>query len=424
MIKTIPKTGVLALAVLLGGGAAIGSPFSLLHSFSGPLGANPNAALVLDASGTLYGTALLGGGSSNCQGGCGSIFSIKSDGTGFTLLHSLMGPDAFSPVAGLVLDANGNLYGTAAGKATANCTSGCGAVFKLKTDGTQFTILHAFSSSSSDGNAPEGGLILDANGVLYGTTLYGGASGKGTVFKISTSGTGFAILHSFSESGHDGLYPYSSLVLDSGGILYGTASQGGGSSDCPSGCGTVFKLGTNGTGFTLLHEFSGADGNGPYGGLTSGEGGILYGTASGGSGHGCEGGCGTVFSLKTDGTGFTVLHAFSGSGNDGLFPYAGLFLDENGSLYGTTEYGGASGAGTVYKIRADGQGYRILRAFSISDGDNPYAGLILDSSAYLYGTTVLGGASGGDGTIFKLSTLDRADAVAIAVPPLAVVNGR
>ena len=239
-------------------------------------------------------------------------------------------------------------------------------------------------------------MILSGN-ILYGTAGYGGSSGSGTVFKVNTDGTGFTILHTFTANS-DGATPAAGLIL-SGNILYGTATGGG-----SSNYGTVFAVNTDGTGFTTLHHFTrGTDGANPVAGLIlSGD--ILYGTAASGGGV-----WGTIFSVNTSGTGFTTLHRFTG-GSDGGAPYRDLILSGN-TLYGTAA---ASSdflvRGTVYKVKTDGTGFSILHTFTAtspsapyanSDGAYPQAGLILSGNT-IYGTASLGGSSG-SGTIFSLA---------------------
>jgi uncharacterized repeat protein (TIGR03803 family) len=286
----------------------------------------------------------------------------------------------------LILSGN-TLYGTA----KIGGSSDQGTVFAVNTDGTGFTNLYSFAGGS-DGGYPMAGLILSGN-TLYGTANGGGSSGHGTVFAVSTDGTGFTNLYGFT--GSDGAYPYAGLIV-SGNILYGTATGGG-----SSGNGTVFAVNTNGTGFTNLHSFtavssSGAnsDGGSPQAGLIL-SGNTLYGTTEGGGN-----GYGTVFKVNTDGTGFTNLYSFNG-GSDGYRTVAGLILSGN-TLYGTTEYGGSSGAGTVFAINPDGTGFTTLHSFTGgSDGYRMGAGLILSGNT-LYGTAS-GGGSSGQGTVFSLS---------------------
>jgi len=363
---------------------ADGTGFTTLHSFNGDSnGANPSAGLTLSGN-TLYGTAQSGGSSSK-----GTVFSLNTDGTGFTTLHGFSGgSDGANPFAGLILSGD-TLYGTAQSAGS----SSNGTVFSVNTDGTGFTTLHSFSGGS-DGANPSAGLTLSGN-TLYGTASEGGTSGNGTVFSINTDGTGFTTLHGFSpvvSRNTDGANPSAGLIL-SGNTLYGTASEGG-----SSGYGTVFSVSSDGTGFTTLRAFSGgSDGANPQAGLVL-SGNALYGTASAG---GSSGG-GTVFSLKTDGTGFTNLHNFSGGG-DGANPFAGLILSGD-TLYGTAQSGGSSSKGTVFSLNTDGTRFTNLHGFSGgSDGANPSAAGLTLSGNTLYGTASEGGTSG-NGTVFSVNT--------------------
>ncbi len=269
------------------------------------------------------------------------------------------------------------------------------------------TILHSFAGGT-DGATPIAGLVMDSSGNLYGTTYSYGSLGGGTVFKL-TPGTGGAytetILHSFA-GGTDGANPYAGLVMDSSGNLYGTTFGGGGSSSY----GTVFRL-TPATGGsyieTILHSFAGGtDGANPYAGLVMDSSGNLYGTTESGGGSSNHG---TVFKL-TPGTGGTytetILNSFAG-GTDGVNPYAGVVMDSSGNLYGTTEYGGSSNSGTVFKLTPGTGGTyteTILHSFAggTNDGSYPFAGLVMDSSGNLYGTTQTG-SSGGNGTVFEIN---------------------
>jgi len=230
-----------------------------------------------------------------------------------------------------------------------------------------FTNLHNFTLVS-DGGYPYAGLIISGN-TLYGTAVSGGSSDDGTVFKINTDGSGFTNLHNFSLVS-DGANPYAGLII-SGNILYGPAAYGG-----SSGAGTVFALNTDGTGFTNLHSLTGGDGANPYARLVL-SGNTLYATAYGGGSLGY----GTVFAVNTDGTDVTNLHSFNYS--DGANPLAGLILSGN-TLYGTTAYAGSLGKGTVFAVNTDGTGFTNLHSFTTtppignnSDGANPYAGMIV-----------------------------------------------
>src|SRR3984893_12265406 len=313
-----------------------------------------------------------------------------------TVLHSFRGgsSDGASPVAGVIAARAGNLDGTTyyGGSSGSVCgRSGCGVVFTLSPDGTE-TVLHSFTGLRFTGRRhgvhPVGSLIADSSG-LYGTTQNGGVVDAGVVFKLSRYRVE-TVLHSFTFS--DGAWPAAGLIADRAGNLYGTTFNGG-----AAGAGVVFKLAPRGTA-TLLHSFTGIDGVSPSAGLIADSSGNLYGTAftGGASGHG-----GVVFKLSPDGT-ETVLYSFCSSRrcSDGAFPAAGLIADSSGNLYGTTYWGGASGSGcagglgcgVVFKLSPSGT-ETVLHSFAGSDGANPSAGLISDSSGNLYGTTYWGGAS-------------------------------
>jgi uncharacterized repeat protein (TIGR03803 family) len=306
----------------------------------------------------------------------------------YSVLHTFAGgADGSTPDGGVVVDAAGNLYGTTG----AGGSSNSGTVFKIDAAGTE-TVLHSFTGSA-DGKAPYAGLALDSSGSLYGTTQLGGASNFGTVFKIDAAGAE-TVLHSFT-GGADGKIPYAPVIRDSSGNLYGTTTTGG-----AAGYGTVFKLDTAGT-LTLLYSFKGgADGGFPTGGLVRDSAGTFYGTTNdGGLPNACflgRVGCGVVFKLDTSGK-QTVLYTFTG-GADGGEPQAGLTIDATGNLYGTTEAGGTSDNGVVFKLDKSGM-ETVLHTFG-NGGAAPFGGVILDGAGNLYGTTNNGGS--GYGTVFQL----------------------
>ena len=249
--------------------------------------------------------------------------------------------------------------------------------------------LYSFSGGT-DGQTPLADLTL-SNGVLYGTSSAGGSDGDGTIFSVNTNGTGYAVLHTFTGGTTDGATPYSGLVLNDG-VLYGTTSGGGADND-----GTIFSINTDGTGFNVLYSFTGgSDGSAPAADLIL-SGSTLYGTTS-------EGGPdedGAIFSIGTSGSNFDVLHTFTGTTNDGANPLGALTLD-NGVLYGSTESGGADGLGTVFSINASGSGFQLL--YSFDDGAFPVGNLTLVGST-LYGTTSFGfGNSDSGGTVFSINT--------------------
>jgi uncharacterized repeat protein (TIGR03803 family) len=358
-------TLIAALGLILAG-RATAHTFTALHSFMDMpdfpfIHTNTDGGLpyaVLIVSGnTLYGTTQYGGSS-----GWGVVFAVNTDGTGFTNLHRFALSDGASPMAGLILSGD-TLYGTAS-----RGGPGFGTVFAVNTDGSGFTNVYTFTPTTgsdmtnSDGASPVAGLILSGN-TLYGTTRWGGSSGNGTVFKVNTDGSGFTNLHNFTP-------PYSHSV----------------------------------------NATTNSDGANPLAGLIL-SGNTLYGTAATGG----TSGKGTVFAINTDGTGFTNLHSFTATpasystNSDGANPWADLILSRN-TLYGTAQSGGSSGKGTVFAINTDGTGFTNLHSFTAtsgprpgtnSDGANPWADLILSGNT-LYGTAEKGGSSG-KGTVFAIN---------------------
>ena len=352
------------------------------------------AGLVLSGN-TLYGVADTGGSAGN-----GTVFAVNTDGSGFTGLHtftSAPGPfytnrDGVLPIGRLVLSGS-TLYGTTQGGGA----YGHGTVFALNPNGSGFTNLHSFPAGrfNADGAAPQAGLILSGS-TLYGTAYGGGAYGCGTVFALNTNGSGFTNLHSFTAltttappftMNSDGAQPFCDLVL-SGNTLYGTASVGG-----PSGYGTVFAVNTDGSGFTVLHNFDDvSDGATPYAGVILSDN-TLYGTASVGG----PSGYGTVFAVNTNGTGFRIVASSFGGGDA---PYGALVLSGN-TLYGTTSSGGGdSYYGTVFAVNIDGSGSTSLHGFDVSAGGEPHGALVLSGNT-LYGTTPM--SEFGSGSVFSLA---------------------
>jgi uncharacterized repeat protein (TIGR03803 family) len=309
----------------------------------------------------------------------------------YSLLHSFTGsPDGFLPLSGLVLDAQGNLYGTTLEGGIVGCFTSCGIVFKIDTGGNE-SIFYSFLGPPTDGSYPWGTLTIDAQGNLYGTTSYGGAYGNGAVFKIDPTGNE-SVLYSFGDS-PDGANPLAGVVLDASGNLYGTTEKGG-----AQNLGTVYKLEPSGV-ETVLHSFSNnPDGDSPWAGVALDAHGNLYGTTLyGGSGSG------TVFEVDAAGQ-ESVLYSFTGK-VDGDLPSAGLALDSLGNLYGTTSMGGVYKRGTVFKLDTDGH-ETVLHSFDTRNGDGEYpnAGVVLDSQNNLYGTTYSGPGGLIHGTVYRLDT--------------------
>jgi uncharacterized repeat protein (TIGR03803 family) len=321
------------------------------------------------------------------------------------VLHDFGGtPDGSRPSAPLLVDGAGNLYGTTAYGGAHNR----GTVFTIKSDGT-YMVLRDLAGGYDDGAVPFAALILGDAGNLYGTTFGGGAPTidmeMGTVFRMQTDGTGFHIMHRFTGGQSDGALPLAGVILGGDGNLYGTTSRGGQSQFyCPVGsysCGTVYSLTTDGSDtFRLLQAFPTSDCPGTFtdSPLVMDAGGNLYSTTHYGPGF-FDLDFGTVFELKTDGT-CTTLWTFQDR-PDGSYPQGGLILDGAGNLYGTTSTGGTYGGGTVFQIGTDGSEAPIY-SFRGPDGGYPQAALVLDDAGHLYGTTLSGGA--GNGTVFTLLT--------------------
>lgn len=374
--------------------------FSVLHAFKGhPDANNPLATLIRDAKGNLYGTTNSGG----TFGSIGTVFKVDSNGRE-TLLHSFDNTDGLGSSSAVTRDAAGALYGTTIFGGNLSCLGGigCGTVFKLTDDG-KLTVLYKFSKT--DGDQVEAGVILDAAGNLYGTTSYGGdltcnpPYGCGNVFKLTQKGK-LTVLHTFH--GPDGQQPgFGSLIRHKDGSLYGTTSFGGASNN-----GTVFKIDTTGK-ESVLHSFSNTDGSNPQGGLVQDPAGNFFGTTEYGGGRFSD--YGVVFKLAKNGK-LTVLHVFAGSPDDGANPFPGLILDSAGNFYGTTSSGGKAcgnlGCGTVFKIDKSGK-ETVLHSFTgENDGGNPWGGLVRDAGGNLYGTTAAGGRYGkvcACGVVFKLA---------------------
>ena len=366
-------------------------------------GANPAAGLTLLGN-VLCGTTLNGG-----VQGAGTAFYVSLDGTNFNAFRSFTNaPDAGNSQGNLVA-ANGNLFGTTIGGGG----NGVGTIFLAGTNGNlsilkNFSTVSADEATNSDGASPNASLAL-SGGTIFGTTTAGGAAANGVIFSISNNGSAFAVLHDFSAldsntgTNVDGALSCGGLVLF-GDTLYGTASAGG-----AGGAGVIFSIGTNGGNFTTLHSFTpldaltatNNDGAFPIGGLIVSND-IIYGTtiAGGTSGNG------VIFSVGTNGLGFTVLHNFSpadlltGTNSDGASPCAALTLVSN-VLYGTTSADGAGTSGTVFSVNTNGVQFQTIYSFTAvnsttgtnRDGAFPVAG-VLPLGNSLYGTTFGGGPAG------------------------------
>lgn len=384
----------------------------VLYTFTGGSNGSFPYSLTSDAAGNFYGMTNGGGDLSSCSGfGCGVVFKISPGSNGWTetILYTFTGgADGAFPLAGLIFDGAGNLYGMTNGGGYL----GNGVLFELSPSSSgpwNETVLHTFSGGS-DGGRPYGSLIFDSAGNLYGSAGIGGNSshcqrglGCGVIFELSPSSEGAwqeTVLYAFN-GGAEGVTPAGTLIFDPAGNLYGTTIEGGDLVHCQRGCGVVFELSSSSGSWkeTVLHAFAGGnDGGVPVGSLAFDPIGNLYGTTQQGGKYGW----GVVFELSPSSSGAwkgTAVHAFTG-GADGASPEAGVILDAAGNLYGTTFEGGGSfdlcsaGCGVVFKLSRTSQGIwkeLVLHTFSEGkDGAEPFAGLIFDAAGNLYGTSEYG----------------------------------
>ena len=364
--------------------------FSVIHNFTGGSdGGYPLDGFAVDAAGNFVGTTSAGGAS-----GVGTVFKVTVNGKE-TVLHTFTGgTDGANPEAGLFIDAKtGNLYGTT----NAGGAYGAGTVFEVTPKGTE-TVLYSFAGKL-DGANPQAALVMDATGILYGTTSAGGLKGNGTVFRLGKKAGKWTekVLYSFG-SGTDGTIPVAAVAFDAAGNLYSTTSAGG-----SYGYGTVFQLKPSKSKWTesILHDFQNAsDGAVPYGGLVLDQSGNFYGAAT----EGGNGGGGTIFELTPSNSGWTfnVLYSLAGWGISGT--YRDLLLDTSGNIYATTHCDGYEDAGTVYELTQSGGTWTYTSLYIFiggSDGQFSFSNLVFDKRGNLYGTTKQGGANE-NGVIFKV----------------------
>jgi uncharacterized repeat protein (TIGR03803 family) len=382
--------------------------FTTLYTFQGGADGYYPSGLVI-ADGGLFGTTPRGGAQD-----AGTVFSLNSSGK--HIVYSFANsPDGANPYSSLIVDGEGNFYGTTNQGGDQPCS--CGTAFKLSPPeggskaGWTESVLHSFAYGTSDGNSPLAPLAIDGSGNLFGTTEAGGASQYGTVFEVNASGVE-SLLYSFSP-GPDGWAPYGGLVLDALGNLYGTTYVGG-----TKNCGTVFKLSSSGA-ETVLHSFLGRPGDGqqPMAGLIRDASGNLYGTTEIGGAYSD----GTIFAMNSKGD-REILYSFTG-GADGARPVASLIMDKVGNLYGTAVIGGnltachdgnIHGCGTVFELSPPTSGvawtFKVLYTFNgDANGAYPRTALTTDGAGNFYGTTSGCHSMGGScpvynyGTIFKIT---------------------
>jgi uncharacterized repeat protein (TIGR03803 family) len=382
----------------------------VLHDFTdSPDGAYPQQSALLPLGGKFYGVTDLGGAYNH-----GAVYQLipGSNGTWTeSVIYSFTGgEDGSFAIGALIADKAGNLYGMT----NAGGLQGTGTVFELSNSGGswQETVIHSFGEGF-DGQYPQGPLVFNAAGDLFGTTVLGGGLNGGTVFEMTPSNGTWTetVLHNFGGTG-DGYLPYGGLTLDAKGIVYGTSQAGGSNSCLGLGCGIAFELVSVGGGWTenILHQFAGGtDGFYPNPQLAIDKNGNLYGTTIYGGGQGtCTSGidsvsCGTVYELSYRNGGWheAILHRFTG-GNGGSQPSAPLTFDSSGNLYGETAQVTGNN-GTLFRLAPTTTGgwtFKQLFTFNITDGANPEGGLRVGANGVLYGTTIYGGTQG-EGTAFS-----------------------
>jgi uncharacterized repeat protein (TIGR03803 family) len=375
-----------ALGVTLAGGPRAGATPTLttLVNFDVSNGINSEAGLIADANGNLYGTTGSAG-----AGGYGTVFEVAAGTHACSTLATFNQSNGSYPSGGLVADAAGNLYGTTSQGGTSNL----GTVFEVALGSHVVSTLVTFNSSN--GTYPQGGLIADAAGNLFGTTITGGPlNGQGTVFQLTAATHTISTLATFRSSSGSGTGLFAGVITDSAGNLYGVTDTGGGQ----DGAGTVFEIAAQTHAISALAVFNTSNGAHPHGSLIADAAGNLYGTTDAG-GPGPVG-FGTVFEVSAGTHILSTLASFDLS--TGNHPESGLVADAAGDLFGTTENGGANYDGTIFEVAAGTHALSTLLSFNGANGASPMDGLIADASGNLYGTTWSGGISG-YGNVFELA---------------------
>ena len=355
-----------------------------------PTGRYPDSGVIEGSDGRLYGTT--GGGDD--QGYFSAIWSSERDGSDLTVLARLKQDVGYGLTRQLCDGGNGFLYGVA----HSNGANGCGTLFRIALDGSAFAVLHDFTLA--EGRNPNCRLLLGSDGQLYGSAYTGGVGtatgiGYGSLFTIALDGSGFTVLHYFSALA-TGVNPYAGLIEGSDGALYGTTRWGG----AANGAGVIFTIQRDGSGYTVLHTFNGADGAWAAAELLQGIDGALFGTTE----YGGARDEGTLFRIELDGSAFQMLHSFDRA-IDGRYPARGLCQAADGTLYGATRESNVRD-GLVYQIDEDGSGFAVVHTFNDAipnEGRGQKSTLLLASDGWLYGTAA-GGGNAGEGTLVRLPT--------------------
>jgi uncharacterized repeat protein (TIGR03803 family) len=402
---------IVLIAGIAGCAFASGSE-KVLYAFTDQLdGGTPVPGVILDKDGNVYGAS--------APAACtypGNVFELTPSGSGWSELnlYEFTGNgDGGCPQSGLIFDPAGRLYGTTADGGDGQ---GWGVVYGLEHTGDHWTesVYYQFNGET-DGGYPMGGVTLDSKGNLFGTTFMRGdpVANVGVVYKLSRQPDGewiYQVLHTFEGSSQkDGASPKAAPLVDSSGNIYGTAYQGGSNPHCTdgNGCGVIYKLSPahGGWNYHILYNFGdGVDGAYPWSQLVADSVGNLYGTTEGGGLHGF----GTVFELSPTQSGRwkeTVLHSFNGT--DGRYPWTGVTFGPDGDLYGVTNQGGSGNQGVVFRLAQTGNGWQATVMYNFTghnDGGAPQdtGGVAVDAAGNVYGTTYSGGLYGA-GVVFEVS---------------------
>jgi len=379
IIYTLKKHAFLFLLSLTISLAFADIDYKNLHSFTGGIGdgANPGGGLIVD-DGTLYGMTSYGG-----SNNYGVVFKMNIDGSHFVTLHEFSNAagDGGEPANGHLVLLGDSLYGMT----WCGGTNDCGVIFKISTNGNNFSTLHEFSWATADGARPKGSLIAVDN-VFYGMTPQGGLSNKGNIFKIDINGNNFNTIHNFPENSNDGYQPFSSLIFINN-KLYGMTYRGG-----TNDLGIVFRCDINGANYTNIHSFSGPPGDGanPYDSLTFYEN-KLYGVTY----YGGLYNLGAIFKMDINGQNHTNIYSFTDGMNNGKYPEASVIILDD-VIYGTIS------DDAIFRIDINGENYSNIHNFTSADysGYHPTKGALTPYNNAFYGMTISGGTDG-KGVIFK-----------------------
>ena len=380
-------------AVLLAAAAAPAQTITTLRPFAGPPldGDSISAPLVQASDGTIFGVTAAGGANNS-----GTIFKVQPDGSGYQIVFSFPAGTSRTARYAFIQGRDGTLFGTLRGQNQTDGSQLSGALYRINPDGTGYAIIHIFAPTSAaafgtDGMDPGGGLVQGADGNLYGLTTSGSVTStarddsRGTVWRCAPDGSGYRVIFSFNggQFGTNGSSP-TTLIQGRDGNLYGTAINGGANATASSSPGVVFTLRTDGSGFSLLHSFSDQAGTpvSPQSPLVHAADGFLYGTTAGGRGNSTSA-AGAVFKIRPDGSGFQVVYSFVNSTSPtAISPRESFFQGIDGSLYGRTNQGGVNNRGVIYKVRTDGTGFKVI---TTNPGFVGYHALLQGADGALYG---------------------------------------